>query len=70
MARSKTYEVTIGLYADAMTPSYQCLILEGADLRIGGGKGCGSWNLIRKFKCSFNEHDLKLATTPKGAHSE
>jgi len=61
MAKNKTHNVIIGLYADAMTPGFKCLILEGASLRIGGGKASGSWNLLEKFKCSFTDDDLKRA---------
>lgn len=58
---SAEYKVTIGLYRDRMTPTFQCLILEGADLQIGGGSASGTWDLVRKFKCSFTDADLKMA---------
>jgi hypothetical protein len=60
---AKEYEVEIGLYEDAMTPSIHALILEqpGGGLRLTGGKGCGSWNIVRRFKCSLTVADLRCA---------
>ena len=57
------YEVEIGLYQDRMTPSIQCLILEqpSGGYRIAGGKGCGTWDVVRRFKCSFTSADLAAA---------
>ena len=58
---AKEHEVEIGLYEDAMTPSIHALILEqdGGGLRLTGSKGCGSWNVIRRFKCRFTVADLR-----------
>lgn len=61
MAKNRAHDVVIGLYQDRMTPSFQCLILEGAGLRIGGGKASGTWDLVRKFKCAFTDEDLAMA---------
>ena len=63
MVKNRKYEVRIGLYQDRMAPNIKCLILEGADLRIGGGKGCGTWDLLRHFQCTFTDRDLKMAST-------
>ena len=64
---AKTYEVEIGLYEDAMTPSIHALILEqdGGGLRLTGGKGCGTWNVIRRFKCILSVTDLRRAEKRK-----
>ena len=54
-------KVTIGLYSDAMTPSIQCLMLqdaEGDGVRLTSAKGCGTWNLIKLFKCNIELDDL------------
>lgn len=56
--------VEIGLYQDAMTPSIQALVLEqgdGGSYRMTGGKGCGQWNLVKKFRCSFTLQELRAA---------
>ena len=60
---AKEYEVEIGLYEDAMTPTIQALILEqeGGSIRLTSAKGCGTWNMIRKFKCYFTSDDLRSA---------
>jgi hypothetical protein len=65
---AKEYEVEIGLYEDSMTPSIHALILEqpGGGIRLSGGKGCGSWNIVRRFKCSLTVADLRRAASYKG----
>lgn len=60
-------EFEIGLYQDAMTPRLQALILEGADYRLTGSKGCGKWDLVRKFKCSVTLRQLRRGAVGGGA---
>ncbi len=55
------YEVYIDLLEDVAFPKIQCLQLsdENGGLRIGGGKGIGSWRTIKRFKCNIKLSDLK-----------
>lgn len=66
MKLDDTIEVEIGLYQDAMTPSIKALMLEQGEVgsyRLSNGKGCGSWDLVRKFKCSLTLRQLRMAKT-------
>lgn len=56
-------EVEIGLYQDSMSPNIKALVLEqdGGGYRLTGSKGCGQWNLVRTFKCSFTMRELRAA---------
>lgn len=62
-------QVEIGLYQDSMTPSIQALVLEqeGGGYRLTGGKGCGQWSLIRKFKCSVTLRELRQAMSHRAS---
>ena len=62
---NKEFTVVIGLYQDRMSPKIKALILEDADYRLTSGKGCGTWDLVQKFKCSFTNKHLKQAEVKK-----
>ncbi len=67
-----SYEVEIGLYQDRMTPSIQCLILEqpAGGLRLTNSKGTGTWDKVRRFKCSFTSADLAAAMAKCGTDGD
>lgn len=55
--------VNIGLYQDVRDSRIEALILEDGHggTRLSGSKGCGSWNLVKMFRCQIELQDLKDA---------
>ncbi len=53
--------VDIELQSDALAPQVKCLAFvdEDGGQRITSAKASGSWNPVKKFRCSFTLKELK-----------
>lgn len=59
--KSQSISVKIALCEDAMSPNIQCLMFynDNGGYRLTKTKGCGRWNDIKVFDCSFTLENLE-----------